>query len=161
MEENGLKESNRHMQDTTTFLLVEDDPNDVLLLEMEFQNCRSPIRLFSVGDGGEAIDYLEGRGRYSDRDKYPQPDVVLLDLKMPRINGFQFLEWLRKSSTPNRLIPVVVMSSSALREDVDKAYTLGANSYMVKPIGWHLFKERIQTLGIYWSEHTEKPECHA
>ena len=114
----------------------------------------------SVNDGEEAIKYLEGRDPYSDRNKYPMPQVILLDLKMPRMNGFQFLEWLRKSSLHLRLIPVVIMSSSALPTDVEKAYALGANSYMVKPIGLHLFRERIQAFGIYWAEHVEKPESH-
>jgi CheY-like chemotaxis protein len=149
------------MHGKTTFLLVEDDPNDVALLEIEFQRCLGQIRLVSVNDGEEAIQYLQGEDPYGDRKKYPMPNVILLDLKMPRINGFQFLEWLRKSSSPHRFIPVVVMSSSGLQKDVDKAYALGANSYMVKPIGWDPFKERVKALGIYWAEHVEKPEIHA
>ena len=85
------------------------------------------------------------------------PHVILLDLKMPRINGFDFLAWLRSEGPKkHRFIPVVVMSSSGLREDVERAYALGANSYLVKPISWTLFKERIKTVGIYWAEHVEK-----
>lgn len=142
---------------TTTFLLVEDDPNDVLLLEIEFRRRPASIRLISVEDGGKAIEYLKGEGVYADRDKYPIPNVILLDLKMPGINGFQFLEWLRAKGPPNhRIIPVVIMSSSGLKEDVERAYRLGANSYLVKPVNWTLFKERIQALGIYWAEHVQK-----
>lgn len=149
------------MPETTTFLLVEDDPNDISLLEMELRNCPSPIHLMSVNDGEQAIHYLQGRGAFGDRSTYPLPDVILLDIKMPRINGFQFLEWLRcQSPVPQRCIPVVIMSSSGLREDVEKAYALGANSYMVKPIGWKQFKERVKALGLYWAEYMETPEVY-
>jgi two-component system response regulator len=91
--------------------------------------------------------------------KYPLPNVILLDLNMPRLNGFDFLEWLRSgASGQHRFIPVVVMSSSALEEEVARAYALGVNSYMVKPVDWQKFRERIKTLGIYWAEHVEIPE---
>jgi CheY-like chemotaxis protein len=141
----------------TTFLLVEDDQNDVCMLEMEFARAPVPIRMTHVADGDEAIQYLQGKIPYADRSKYPIPDIILLDLKMPRINGFEFLAWLRSECPkPHRFVPVVVMSSSALKSDVDKAYSLGANSYMVKPVSWALFRERIKTLGIYWAEHVEK-----
>lgn len=141
----------------TTFLLVEDEPNDVLMLEMEFRRAPLHIRLVAVEDGTQAMNYLQGKGPYSDRGKYPIPDVILLDLKMPRMNGFEFLEWLRcKSDRSHRFIPVVVMSSSGMREDVDRAYALGANSYLVKPVEWNRFQARIQALGVYWAEHVEK-----
>jgi len=141
-----------------TFLLVEDDPNDVLMLELEFQRVPAHIKMVAVHDGCEAMQYLQGDGKFADVTKCPHPDVILLDLKMPRINGFEFLEWLRtKSPVQCRFIPVVIMSSSALREDVDRAYSLGANSYLVKPVQWALFQQRIQALGIYWAEHVERP----
>ena len=143
---------------TTTFLLVEDDPNDVLMVEMEFQRAPVQIRLVSVNDGDQAIQYLEGGGPYSDRRRFPIPDVILLDLKMRRVGGFQFLEWLRAGPPGLRCIPVVVMSSSELQEDVDRAYALGANSYLVKPVDWNLFRERIRALGVYWAEHVETPQ---
>ncbi len=140
-------------------MLVEDDPNDVLMLEMEFRRLPSHIQMVAVSDGKEAMQYLRGEAKYSDPSLYPAPDVILLDLKMPRINGFEFLEWLRSQAPAHyRFIPVVVMSSSALRQDVDRAYELGANSYLVKPVEWKLFQERIQALGIYWAQHVEKPE---
>jgi CheY-like chemotaxis protein len=143
---------------TTTFLLVEDDPNDVLMLEMELRRGPASIRLVAVDDGSKAMHYLEGKGVYADHGTYPIPDVILLDLKMPRINGFEFLEWLRsKGPHDHRIIPVVVMSSSGLKEDVDRAYRLGANSYLVKPVSWALFQERIKALGIYWAQHVQKP----
>ena len=145
------------MGEITTFLLIEDDPNDVLMLEMEFKRGPASIRLVAVDDGSKAMHYLEGKGMYDDRATYPIPDVILLDLKMPRINGFEFLEWLRsKGPSGHRFIPVVIMSSSNLKVDIDRAYSLGANSYLVKPVSWALFQERIKTLGLYWAGHVEK-----
>jgi CheY-like chemotaxis protein len=143
---------------SVTFLLVEDDPNDILMLELEFQRVPAHIRMMAVHDGGEAMQYLLGTGKFAEVARCPHPDVILLDLKMPRIDGFEFLEWLRtKAPLHLRFMPVVVMSSSALREDVDRAYSLGANSYLVKPVQWTLFQQRIQALGIYWAEHVERP----
>jgi len=141
----------------TTFLLVEDDANDVFMVEHEF-NQFPHLNLRHVSDGQEAVDYLVGTGEFADRSKYPIPNVILLDLKMPRLNGFDFLEWFHSESPGElRLIPVVVMSSSALPEDVKRAYKLGANSYMTKPVNWEEFRVRIKALGIYWSKHIETP----
>lgn len=142
----------------TLFLLVEDDANDVLFVETEFKRSAPNARLTVVHDGIEAKRYLEGSGTYSDRNKHPVPDVILLDLKMPRFSGFDFLEWLRDQS-PNltRLIPVIVLSSSPLQADVTRAYALGANAYVVKPVDWNLFRDRISTMATFWSKHAEKP----
>lgn len=143
----------------TTFLLVEDDENDATLVQLEFAKAQLPICLQVVGDGSEAIDYIRGTGRFANRDEFPMPDVILLDLKMPRINGFEFLAWLRNESPKScHLIPVVIMSSSGLTVDVDRAYDLGANSYLVKPVNWRQFKERMQALGIYWAYHAMTPD---
>jgi CheY-like chemotaxis protein len=150
--------SNLSVAGCVTFLLVEDEPNDVTMLELEFRRVPANIRLVPVPDGREAMHYALGEDPYSDVRKFPLPDVILLDLKMPRVGGFEFLEWLRSKSPHHyRFIPVVVMSSSALREDIDRAYELGANSYLVKPVQWSLFQQRIQAMGIYWAEHVEKP----
>lgn len=143
----------------TVFLLVEDDDNDVLMCKMEFRRAPVHIKLRVVNDGEEAIRYLQGRGQFSDRYKYPIPNVILLDLKMPRVTGFEFLEWLRtKSPGDLRLIPVVVMSASGQPEDINRVYHLGANSYMVKPADWHVFKRLIADMGVYWGEHASTPQ---
>jgi CheY-like chemotaxis protein len=142
-----------------TFLLVEDDRFDAEFVENEFNQAPLHISLQAVRDGVEAMQYVEGQGEYADREKYPLPVVILLDLKMPRMDGFEFLTWLRSRSTdPHRFIPVVVMSSSPLPEDVARAYTLGANSYLIKPVNWEDFRDRIRALGIYWSAHVATPE---
>jgi CheY-like chemotaxis protein len=146
------------MVEITTFLLAEDDANDVLLVEREFRRAPVHLQLRVVRDGMEAKQYLVGEGAYADRRAFPLPDVILLDLKMPRWNGFEFVEWLRNEAPKHlRVIPVVVMSSSNLSEDVARAYALGANSYLVKPVSWTEFRERIRTLGVYWAEHVETP----
>ena len=142
----------------TTFLLVEDDENDRALMQEQFKVVPGGICFRWVGDGAEAVRYLQGEVEYADRNKYPIPDVILLDLKMPRFSGFDFLEWLHhRSPDHQRLIPVVVMSSSNDPLDIRRAYALGANSYIVKPVIWKEFKERIKLLGLYWSAHSETP----
>jgi len=141
------------------FLLVEDDPNDVLFVQQEFKRTSKSIRLNVVSDGIEAMRYLEGNDIYKDRQKYPLPHVILLDLKMPRFSGFDFLEWLRfKAPDQLHFIPVVVLSSSNLPQDVTRAYALGVNSFVVKPINWEEFRHRLHLLAAYWAENVETPE---
>ena len=105
------------------------------------------------------MDYLTGVKEFSDRTKHPWPQVILLDLKMPRVNGFEFLQWLRADSPGDlRLLPVIVMSSSNQKNDVNRAYALGANSYFVKPISWRDFETRMKALNAYWGSYVEKPD---
>jgi CheY-like chemotaxis protein len=146
----------------TTFLLVEDDDNDVLLVKLEFKKAPRHIQLQVVNDGDEAIHYLHGYGKYANREMYPIPNVILLDLKMPRVNGYEFLQWLRtKSPGDLRLIPVLVMSGSILPEDINRVYALGANCYIVKPANWQVFKKLVADMGVYWTEHAATPEVPA
>src|SRR5216117_3858071 len=101
-------------KEATVFLLVEDDKNDVFLVQREFKGAPANLRIEAVADGAEAIRYLEGEGEYADRINFPLPQVILLDLKMPRVNGFELLDWVRRRApNPLRTIPVVVMSSSS------------------------------------------------
>jgi CheY-like chemotaxis protein len=147
-----------HNRPPKTFLLVEDDPNDALLVELELKNEAPEIHIHWVNDGHEAIDYLEGKPPYTNRKICPLPDVILLDLRMPRVGGFDFLEWLHSHGPKSfKLIPVVVMSSSSLPQDVNRAYELGANSYFVKPFHFGAFRERIRMLGLMWGEYAETP----
>ncbi len=144
------------------FLLLEDDPNDVFFVRREFRSAPATVRLLHLENIPQAIAYLEGKGGYADRKKHPLPNVILLDLKMPGLDGFDFLEWLRsKSPGELRLIPTIVMSSSSLQEDVKRAYALGANLYMCKPIDWDVFRERIRMIGLMWTTHVEIPEVPA
>jgi len=113
-------------------LVVDDSANDTFLLEQAFKKAAAPSRLHAAQDGIEARAYLKGEGEFSDRAVHPFPDIVLLDLNMPRMNGFEFLEWLRDDPECECLV-VYVLSASARDGDVQRAYELGANSYVVKP----------------------------
>ena len=137
-------------------LLAEDDPNDTLLIRRAFQKAGLGDCLKNVADGEQAIDYLRGVGQYADRAKYPLPFLLLLDLKMPGTNGFQVLQWLRSQTDLKRLL-VVVLTSSNLQADVDRAYDMGANSYLVKPVEFAEMVNMIQRFEAYWTEINRFP----
>ena len=138
-------------------LLADDDPNDVFLLQRAFQktNIANPLRV--VRDGEEAMAYLGGQGQYADRQLHPLPVLLLLDLKMPRKSGFEVLRWVRQQSGLKRL-PVVVLTSSNQNPDINKAFDLGANSYIVKPGGFDSLVEMVKNLNLYWLILNEKPQ---
>jgi CheY-like chemotaxis protein len=141
-----------------SILLVEDDGNDVLLLEHAFRKANLSHPIFAVNDGEQAIDYLHGRNQYADRQKFPLPLLILLDLKLPRKGGLEVLTWLRaQDSTLNRL-PVVVFTSSRQSKDINRAYDLGANSYLVKPADFEKLSEIVRLLDSYWFLLNERPE---
>lgn len=145
------------MMENATVLLAEDDPDDVLLTHIAFEKARLANPLQVVRDGEEAIAYLEGEGRFSDRQKYPLPILLLLDLKMPRVSGFQVLEWLRDHPVLNRM-PVAVMTSSDDDPHVKRAYELGADSYLIKPPDAEALLALVQRLHAYWLIVNERPE---
>ncbi len=137
-------------------LLAEDDPNDVLLIQRAFQKAGMKSVLKVVRDGEQAIEYLSGRGQYANRDRYPLPYLLLLDLKMPGTDGFEVMQWLRGVPDLRRLL-VVVLTSSNLQADVDRAYELGANSYLVKPVEFEEMVNLIQRFESYWTELNRTP----
>src|SRR5256885_235495 len=112
-----------------TVLLAEDDPDDILLTQIAFEKARLANPLQVVRDGEEAIAYLKGDGKYANRERFPKPILLLLDLKMPKVNGFQVLEWLR-TQPGLAALPVAIMTSSDHDPDVTRAYGLGADSYL-------------------------------
>jgi CheY-like chemotaxis protein len=123
------------MKKPPIILLADDDKNDVLLLERAFQRAKVEVRFMVVGDGQEAIDYLSGTGKFGDRASYPWPALVLLDLKMPMVDGFDVLEWWRGREHAHASageLPIVVMSSSNQESDINRAMGLGAAGYQVK-----------------------------
>ena len=142
---------------TYTILLVEDDPNDVLLMERALGKAKLVNPLHVVEDGEQALAYLEGKGPYADRARYPLPVLILLDLKLPRMSGLEVLAWLRQQPGLKR-IPVVVLTSSNEPADVNRAYDLGSNSYLVKPGGQEEMLELVKALNLYWMILNEKPE---
>ncbi len=130
-------------------LLVEDNPRDAELIvrSIRKQSVANPISV--VEDGAAALDFIFCRGEYADRDISVQPKVVLLDLKLPKVNGLEVLKAI-KSDEHTRAIPVVIVTSSQEDPDVKTAYALGANSYVVKPVSSDAFIDAMSKLGLYW-----------
>ncbi len=137
----GLKESG--------ILLVEDDSNDILFIQRAFRRSKLENPIQVVRDGDEAVAYLAGNGDYADRNLYPLPGMILLDLKLPRRSGLEVLEWLRQQPIIKR-IPVVILTSSKENIDVDRAYDIGVNSYLLKPVNHNALNEMIEALNAFW-----------
>jgi CheY-like chemotaxis protein len=132
-------------------LLVEDNPDDELFARRAFAKVCPEARLIPARDGEIAIDYLAGRGQYEDRSLHPLPDIVLLDLKLPRKSGLEVLEWLRYESSVQEL-PVVVLTSSEETRDVERARALGILAYYVKPVTNAAFMETAKSICGEWSK---------
>ncbi len=130
-------------------LLVEDNPRDAELTVRAFKRNHLADRLFHVQDGAEALDFLFGRGKYAGYATDALPRVILLDLKLPKMNGLEVLQRI-KSDPQLQTIPVVVVTSSAEDPDLKAAYQLGANSYVIKPVQFEEFMEVMSKLGLYW-----------
>ncbi len=144
-----------------TVLLVEDDLNDIFLVKRAFKmaNIKNPLQV--VTDGQEAISYLHGDGKYADRQAYALPKLIVMDIKMPRKSGFEVLEWVKGRSTLLRRIPVVIVSSSDDPADINRAYELGANAYMIKPVDFRAVEHLFQSITHYWGLECAKPQLEA
>jgi CheY-like chemotaxis protein len=142
-------------------LLVEDDLNDIFLVKRAFRLAQIKNPLHVVTDGEEAINYLRGDGKYADREAWPLPKLIVMDLKMPRKTGFEVLEWVKGDGKPLRLIPIVIVSSSDNPADINRAYELGANAYMVKPVDFRAVEHLFQSITQYWGLECAKPELEA
>jgi CheY-like chemotaxis protein len=132
-----------------TVLHVDDDPNDTALLEAARRKAEIEFRLENVSDGDQAMAYLNGSGPFANRARHPWPTLVLLDLKMPRATGFEILKWIRNHPDCKNL-PVVVLSGSELQEDIRQAYFMGANSYLVKPLGFEALVQLVRNVTSVW-----------
>ncbi len=132
-------------------LLIEDDPNDVLLFEKAVANSPFKVDVVVLNDGEKAITFLSQSRPASD---HPQPDLVLLDLKLPKKSGFEVLTWI-KQHPDLKVTPVVILSSSKQAQDLETAYQLGANSYLVKPTGFFELNTLVEDLGSYWLVHNQ------
>jgi two-component system, response regulator len=130
-------------------LLVEDNPNDVELALHALQKNKLSNRIHVVRDGAEALDFIFGTGPYADHSVADLPKVILLDLKLPKVDGLEVLKRI-KADPRTRMIPVVVLTSSAEESDIVASYQLGVNSYIVKPIDFQQFTEAVRQLGLYW-----------
>jgi CheY-like chemotaxis protein len=135
-------------------LLVEDNPGDIRLTEEAFKDSRIANTLHVVTDGVEALDFLHRRGEYTDS---PRPDLILLDLNLPRKNGKEFLKELDEDSSDLSHIPVIVLTSSKAEEDVIRSYELAANAYMTKPVDPSEFIETIQNFETFWLKVVRLP----
>jgi len=132
-------------------LLVEDQPNDAFFFRhaMEKEGLANPLRV--AGDGQEAIDYLQGKGKFANREEFPLPGLVVLDLKLPRVMGLDVLKWIRQQPEPGPV--VVVLSSSDEKNDISSAYDLGANAYLVKTTVLARLEEMVRSIKDFWLTH--------
>ena len=149
--------SERSNMSNSIILLVEDDPNDQILINRAIKkaNILNPVHV--LDDGEKAIQYLSGEGIYSDRTEYPLPILILLDLKMPKKSGLEVIEFVKDKPMIKR-IPIVVLTSSKESTDVNKAFDLGVNSYLVKPVKFEDLVEIISNVGLYWILMNENPD---
>jgi CheY-like chemotaxis protein len=140
-----------------TLLVAEDQPADVMLLRRAFAKSQARMTLRFVADGQEAIDYLSGEHEYADRELNPLPDLMLLDINMPRLDGFEVLVWLRHQPRLRRL-PVSIFSSCALANEVNRAYDLGVNCFLVKPQEPDGISDLIRRLEEFWLQLNQGPD---
>lgn len=139
-----------------TILLVEDNEDDITLTLRAFEKQKLANKIFVVRDGAEALDYLFCRGAYQDRPSADTPQVILLDIKLPKISGLEVLKQIRKNDA-TCLLPVVILTSSQEEQDMIRGYSLGANSYVRKPVDFVEFMEAVRQLGMYWLLLNEVP----
>jgi CheY-like chemotaxis protein len=137
-------------------LLVEDNPNDAKLTVHALEKSNLVNEIVVARDGAEALDYLFGTGAYEGRDTSVMPMIVLLDLKLPRVDGFEVLQRLR-SEERTRFLPIVVLTSSKEEKDIIESYSLGVNSYVCKPVDFSGFMDAARQLGLYWLLLNESP----
>jgi DNA-binding response OmpR family regulator len=138
-------------------LLVEDDPSDFRLIQRAFNKLTEGFEMFRLTNGDDVIAYLAGDDPYENRAAHPMPDILLLDLKLPRRSGFEVLQWLRGQTSSLSRLPVVVLTSSRHSTDVNRAYDLGANSYLVKPENSNQLEELASQFRDYWLKLNELP----
>ncbi len=140
-----------------TILYVDDDDNDVSLLKHAVGCAQVRCQVQAVNDAEKAAAYLAGKGQYANRRTFPSPTLVLLDLKMPRMDGLEVLAWIRRQPVLKRLV-VIVLTASNQACEVNRAYELGANSYLVKPVELEGLVEIVKGLSAYWMVLNERPE---
>ncbi len=142
--------------DNGIILLVEDNPDDEALTLRAFKKNKILNEVVVAHDGAEALDYLFGESSYASRDTSVMPELILLDLKLPKVDGLEVLERIRADER-TKLLPVVILTSSKEEQDLIEGYSLGANSYIRKPVDFRQFSEAIQLLGLYWLVLNELP----
>lgn len=137
-------------------LLVEDNPDDEALTLRAFRKNNIKNKIVVARDGEEALDFLLHRGTYATRDPHVSPEIVLLDLKLPKVDGLEVLQQIRANPS-TRLLPVIILTSSKEEQDLIEGYSKGANSYVRKPVDFNQFIEAVRQLGLYWLVLNESP----
>lgn len=141
---------------TFVVLMAEDNQHDIVATKRAWKENNIANPLYIVRDGEECLDYLHQRGKYSEPGSAPQPGILLLDIKMPKMDGLAVLKQIREDEKLHRL-PVVILTTSKAEEDRLKSYDLGANAYIVKPVGFQNLAEAVRTINLFW-ELVELPE---
>ena len=147
----------QYPQKTPVILLVDDSPDDLLLIRKAFERARMPNALLAVSSGQEAIDYFQGRAVLPEPATHPVPDLLLLDIAMPGVDGFGVLTWVR-SHPALKTLPIIMLASSSLEKDVAKAYDLGANAFLVKPVKFDELVDSLKSLVEYWCAFSRAPQ---
>jgi len=147
---------NTHSIHDVDVLLVEDNPDDAGLVIRELKKINLGNNLYHLSDGAEALDFIFGRGNFAERKVEDKPKVILLDLKMPKVDGLEVLRTIRDDDR-TRLIPVVVMTSSREEQDIIRSYSLGVNAYVVKPVAFDNFSKAVAELGMFWILVNQSP----
>jgi CheY-like chemotaxis protein len=145
-----------HEPEPVEILLVEDNPNDVELTLQALRASHLANEIKVVRDGAEALDFIMCRGPYADRDINNGPKVILLDLKLPKVDGIEVLRQT-KADPRTKMIPIVVLTSSTQDKDIVESYQLGVNSYIAKPVDFQQFTESVNHLGLYWLVYNRSP----
>ena len=130
-------------------LMAEDDEHDIVATKRAWKKHRIANPLFIVNDGEECLDFLRQRGKYSDPDTAPQPGILLLDIKMPKMDGLTVLKHIREDKALH-LLHVIMLTTSQADEDRVDSYHLGVNAYIIKPVGFHKFSEAVRTINLFW-----------
>ncbi|HWH61542.1 MAG TPA: response regulator [Terriglobales bacterium] len=141
-------------------LLVEDDPADARLIQRAFAKLATAPAMIRLTNGDDVVSYLAGEPPYENRTSYPLPCVILLDIKLPRRSGFEVLQWVRRQPTALNRLPVIMLTSSRHSVDINRAYDLGANSYLTKPESGSQLDELATRFQSYWLGLNESPDLH-
>ena len=144
------------MSNSRVILLAEDSSDDTMLIQAAFKRAGFDNPFVLVANGEEAIAYLKGEGQYTNRSEFPIPSLLLLDLKMPRMDGFEVLKWIREHPEW-RCLPVIVLTTSYQGSDINRAYDLGANSFLTKPPDFQEYVSAVKQVGQFWLKHNLSP----